>query len=218
MTSDTQPAGATPAAEGATPSQTPAQPAPAAQEPTPQPATGDEGQLGDAGKRALAAERTAAREARERAEAAERQLEELRTASQSDQEKALTQARKEGETTATQKWEALVRRTSVQAALQAAGSSDPAIVALAPEFAALKVTDEGGVEGLADALEAFRSAHPTLFGAATPPPPTPASADGGARGSGGGAGTFTREQLRDPEFYNANREAIAQASREGRIR
>lgn len=212
------PAGATPAAEGATPPQTPAPPAPGPEEPAAPPATGDEAALGEGGKRALQAERERAKAAERKSEELQARLEELENASKSDQEKALAQARKEGETEAQGRYEALIRRTRVESALVAAGVADsPAGVAtFLAEHPGLKVTEEGDVDGLADALETFRTAHPALFAPATPPPPPPASADGGARGSGG-AQTFTREQLRDPEFYHANEEAIRQAAREGRI-
>ncbi|MCA1570315.1 MAG: hypothetical protein LC798_08365 [Chloroflexi bacterium] len=49
----------------------------------------------------------------------------------------------------------------------------------ASEFAALKVTD-AGVEGLDKAVEAFKTAHPSLFSTSRPM----GSADGGARGTG----------------------------------
>lgn len=71
------------------------------------PATGDDGKpagdgkpdadLGDAGKAALAAERTAAKEAKARADALEAELTKLREASQTEQEKALAAAARDAE-------------------------------------------------------------------------------------------------------------------------
>src|SRR3989304_1089184 len=81
--------GATPGT-GATPVQAgPATTAPA--EPTP--ATGED-DLGEAGKKVLRELRSAERDAQRRAEAAEKELADLRSATQTDGEKALAQARR----------------------------------------------------------------------------------------------------------------------------
>ena len=83
---DTTPAGATLAAAGATPAQTPpTDPAPPATGAPPTPPADDT--LGDAGKRALDAERDARREAEKRAKAAEVELKKLQDAGLSDQER-----------------------------------------------------------------------------------------------------------------------------------
>lgn len=62
--------------------------------------SGAEEKLGEAGKSALQAERTRARAAEARAKAAEKERDELREANQSESEKALAAARKEGEAAA----------------------------------------------------------------------------------------------------------------------
>src|ERR1041385_2287487 len=93
---DTPSAGATPVAGGATPSQTPANPAAPVSGGTTAPATGDPDGLGDAGKRAIQAEREAKAAAiRERDELKAR-LDELENASKSDHDKAIAAARNEG--------------------------------------------------------------------------------------------------------------------------
>jgi hypothetical protein len=186
VTTDSQSAGATPVAEGATPSQSSsAQPTTGTDPAVTAPATGAEAQLGDAGKRALdtmKAEKRASDEARKTAEqerdALQQRLESLENASKSDQEKAITAARKEGETAATEKWAGIIRAARVESALVAAGAIDPALAALAPEFVALKVADDGTVANLDTTLEAWKEAHPTQFGKATP-----ADFGGGSRGA-----------------------------------
>lgn len=174
MPADTQSAGATPVVEGATPSQTqPAPPAAAPQEPQSQPATGSDDGLGEAGKKALADERAAKKAAEKERDALKARVEELENSSKSDADKALAAAKKEGEQAATDKWSGFIRAARVESALSAAGAIDAAVAAQAREFGALKVNpDNGEVEGLAEAVEAFKSAHPTLFGAAAQPKPT----------------------------------------------
>ena len=81
MPETTTPAGATPAAAGATPAQT--TPVSPASDPTPAtatPATGDTDALGEAGKKAIAAERKAAKEALDALRAAQAELEALKAA------------------------------------------------------------------------------------------------------------------------------------------
>lgn len=168
MPPDDQSAGATPVVEGATPSQTPpATPAattPA--EPQQEPAKGSEDALGDAGKKALSDERAAKKAAERERDALKTRVEELENATKSDTDKAIAAARKEGEQAATDKWSGFIRAARVETALSAAGAIDSAVAAQAREFAALKVNaDSGDVEGLSEAVEAFKQAHPTLFGA-----------------------------------------------------
>jgi len=179
----------------------------------PAPATGTDEPLGDAGKGALQAERKAAREALKRAEAAERELEALRTANQSDQEKALAAARKEGATEARAMADTRVRRSEVRRVLSTAGCIDPSAIDLS-SFSDLPVTEEGDVEGLDKAVASFRAEHPSLFTAKRPT----GSADAGSSTSAGSPQTtFTRGQLRDPVFYKENQAAILAAQAAGRI-
>jgi len=172
-----QPTTTPPAAQGATPPAATTAPA-AAQSP----ATDDEAALGDAGKRILAEARRREREAEARAKAAEQERDALREATQTETEKAIAAARKEGEATVRAAFEARIRRSEIRTALTAAGitASELDLASLAPEFAALVVTDDG-VDGLAQAVAAFRTAHPTLFAPARPA--VVGSADGGARGA-----------------------------------
>lgn len=173
---ESTPAGATPVAEGATPSQTADQTNAA---PTP-PATGDPEALGEAGTRALAAERKRANDAEKANKALQARLEELENASKSETDKAIAQARKEGAAEALTGANERIRRSEVRAALTAAGVNAALLdlAARADEFAALKVDDDGEVEGLAKAVEAFKTAMPDLF-KATPRP----DFGGGPRGT-----------------------------------
>lgn len=164
---ETTPAGAMPVAEGATPSQTAVLPDAA---PTP-PATGDSEALGEAGTRALAAERKRANEAEKAQRTLQTRLTELENASKSETDKAIDVARKEGAAEATAKANERIRRAEVRSALTAAGVN-PALLDLAAradEFGALKVGDDGEVEGLAAAVEAFKKTMPDLFRAAQRP-------------------------------------------------
>lgn len=205
-------AGATPVVPGATPGQSD-QPAPAA---VPAPATGDQDGLGDAGKRAIEAERKAAREALKRAEAAEKELETLRTGQLSEHEKAIAAARKEATDEATGRAHAMVRRAEVRRALASAGVTPDSLdlAAGAPEFAALAVDDDGQITDLEKSVTSFRTAHPSLFALVRG---TAGNFDGGPSGGRAALPTFTRAQLSDATFYRAHRDEILAAQREGRI-
>lgn len=158
------------------PSTTEAPPAAAPpQEPTTdqqQPATGDE--LGEAGKKALEAERARAKEADKRARAAERELETHRQASMTESEKAVAEAEKRGEAKATEKLaQRLVRSDFVAAAAR-----------VNPEFDAAAVLDDlnlakfVGEDGEPDAAAITKAVERLVPAAAGFRPP---SFDGGAR-------------------------------------
>jgi hypothetical protein len=190
------PAGAMPVVGGATPPQTPAQPASGAPAPTPEPATGYPDGLGDAGKRALDDMKAAKKAAEAEARAAREELDRLRTATATDAEKALIAARKEGASEVLGKVQAQIRRSEVRAALAAAGlpGNFVDLAARSDEFASLKVTDDGEVEGLHAAVEAFRKAMPDLF---TKPGARPVGESGlGPRGTPTGAGTDLNTWIR----------------------
>lgn len=224
MTDQTASAGATPVVTGATPAQTsPATtgtPPPAA--PAAAPATGaaDDAALGDAGREALRRERDARAAAERDAKTAKDELEKLRAASLSESEKAIADAKRAGADEARTQLHGALRSSEVIRALTTAGLS-PSLATLAArgdEFAALKVSDSAQVEGLPEAVAAFREANKDLFRAA-PPPSAPGSFDTGTGAGGRPAGkpTYTREQLRDATFFAANKDDILAAQREGRI-
>lgn len=209
---DQQSAGATPVEDGATPPQsTPAD------QPAAEPATGDEG-LGDAGKRALEAERAQRRDAERQLKTARDELEALRTSQLSDHEKAIAKARKDATDEANARAAAMVRRAEVRRALQGAGVTPDALdlAASAAEFAGLEVDEEGRVADLEKTTEVFRKAHPSLFAAARP---AAGDFDGGSGGSPA-AQSWTRDQIgaMSQADFERHEAAIMRAMREGRIR
>lgn len=208
MPTNDQSAGATPAAGGAMPPQSPpAPPAPAAPPVAPDPpATGDPDALREPGKRALdamKAERDADRAARK---VLEQEIADLKTAGQSESEKAIAAAKKEGANEVRTKVHDQIRRSEVKAALTAAGVNGALLdlAIRASVFEGLKVDDDGDVTGLADAIEAFRKSHPEIF----TKPPVPGSADGGTRGPTGGL-TFEQVKKMTPEEVNARWDEVS---------
>lgn len=173
---------------GAAPSQPPGGATPPAQTPATPPAIGADGALGEAGKRALDAERTRADTAEGKVKSLETRIAELETATQTDQEKALGEAKRTASAEERTKWTGHIRLTEVRGALSRAGLTDEKALALAagaPEFGKLKVTDEGQVERLTETVEAFKKDYPLLF-AAPAAPPRGGAWDGAAGGSGKG--------------------------------
>jgi hypothetical protein len=175
MPDNDTPAGATPVVAGATPVQTPA-PAPTGEEP-----------LGAAGLRALQEERKRADAAEKAAKAATEELDKLRTAGQSEQEKAIAKARREGAEEVLAKAQSQVRVSEVRTALLAAGLQPGLLgyVAKGDEFANLKVTEDGDVVGLDEAVKALKQGNPALF--ATTPQPNGGKPDFGGGPRGGAA-------------------------------
>ena len=153
---------------GATPGTgaTPVQAGPAITAPAePKPATGED-DLGEAGKKVLRELRSAERDAQRRAEAAEQELADLRSATQTDQEKALAQAKREAAAEERAKFETKLRRSEVRSALRSAGLANDALVELAMKsdhFAALALDDEGRVTGLEAAVTALKKDAPEMF-------------------------------------------------------
>lgn len=205
MTEQTTSTGATPDAAGATPA-TAGQPGSAGATPdasttngagaTPSPAAGSPDAtsrtypdgLGDAGKRALDAERDAREQAEATARTATQELDKIRKANQSEQDKALEVARQEGWTKAA----GLVRTAEIRRALTAAGCRFVDLAARADEFANLEVTESGTVKDLDKAIERLRTTNPAVFGE----PARPTDFGGGPRGTPAGAGSDMNSQIR----------------------
>jgi len=174
---------------------------------------------------ALESERKLRRDADKRARDLEAELATLRTASLSDQEKAVEAARNEGRN------EGLRRVVEAEVRAAAAGKlANPALAAKLLDVDSFIPTDGGEVsaERIGAALEELLAANPYLrieTPGSTPPAPAGAppaapagTAPGGARGGPNSvAGSFSRSQLRDPVFYAANKDAILKAAQEGRI-
>jgi len=184
------------------------EPTPPADPPAPDP--GDDEPLGEGGKRALEAERqrAAAFEKQLKAQAAE--LDKLRQATMSDQEKALADARSEGEKAAEERWRDRVGQASVRAA--AAGKF------ASPEDAHLFLdeipfTDDGQVDN--DALEAKLAAvlESKPYLAAANPGATPAVPPAVPTGPRGGQGP----QLTKDDVKKMSPDEVTAAFREGRL-
>lgn len=214
MPEATPPAGAMPAAGGATLPQTP----PASEPPAP-PATGvaDDGALGEAGKRALEAERAARRDAEARAKAAADELDKLKTAALSEDEKRqkrLADLERDQADWQRERQEFLLER-AVERSAAKLGFADPADALGLLDRTALEFETDGRPRNVEQQLQALAKAKPYLLNQARPG----ASFDTGTagRGSAGGA-IYSLDQLRDTKFYEANRDDILLARKEGRIR
>lgn len=152
--------------------------------------------------RALESERVARREAETRAQKAADDLEELRRKNLSDSERAVADAKDAGTKEATEKFHAQIRRSEVKAALAGAGIRPSFIdlAAKADEFGKLTINAEGEVEGLTEAVKAFKAARPDIFAV----DPGDGSADGGSRG-GGSTPAKTLEEALEREYASPKR-------------
>ena len=162
---------------GATPPAPPAPPAtPPATPPAPPapPATGD-AELGEAGRKAIATERKAARDAQDALKAAQTELETLKAAGLTESEKAIKDAAKTATEVERAKWQSSIREVRVEAALRVAGASNEKLLALALRsdlISTLTVDAAGKVEGLDKAVEQLKADIPEMFAAQTPGGPT----------------------------------------------
>ena len=220
---ETTPAGATPAVAGATPAQSaqadssPADTGTAAtQSATDATASTDAEQLGEGGRKALDAERKARTDAERRAKAAEGELEKLRTASLSEDErrtKRLADLEREQADWQRERQELILER-SVERQAAKLGFIDPADAMALLDRSALEFDTDGSPRDVDRHLAALAKAKPHLLSQ----PRSSGSFDAGTGARGGtGTRTYTREQLKDPTFYAANRADIEAALREGRI-
>lgn len=118
-------------------------------------ADADVDSLGDAGKQALDRMKADRKAAEARAKAAEAELEKLRNASKTEQERAVDAARKEGASEAAQKANERLIRAETKAIAATAKFHDPGdvIAQLGSQLADIEVDDEGEVD--AKALKAL---------------------------------------------------------------
>ena len=105
-------------------------------------------ELGDAGKQAIDRMKAERNTDRKRAATAEAELEKLRNADQTEQEKAVTAARKEGETEATNRANDRLIRAEAKAVAAGAKFRDPsdAIAQLGNKLADIPVDEDGEVD------------------------------------------------------------------------
>ncbi|ATE56151.1 MULTISPECIES: hypothetical protein [Actinosynnema] len=158
-------------------------------QPAPAPTADD--QLGDAGKKALTEERKQRGAAEKRAAALEAELQQLRDANKSAEEKALDAARREGANTATTAANARLVSAEVRIAAASGGFADPgdALAALREQLSAVKVTDTGEVDQAAvkQLVDELAKAKPYLLKQSTTGTASPADAGIGAGGTTSGA-------------------------------
>ena len=171
---ETTPAGATPVVAGATPAQSaPSDGAPSTTPPTP-PATG-EPEIGEAGRRAIAAERKTAKEAQDALRAAQTELDALKAAGLSESEKAVKEATNAATAAERAKWQTSIRAVRVEAALRVAGATNETLLDLALRsdlISALKVDEAGKVTDLDKAVEQLKKDIPEMFVSPVPGSPT----------------------------------------------
>lgn len=162
-----------------------------ADDPTPDPETpptGDpepipppEPDLGDAGKKAIEAERKARRDAEKAAKAAQAELAKLREASQSEQEKALAAAKAEGRTEVLKTANERLLRAEVRAAA-ASKLQDPDDAIRLLDLDQFDVTEDGAVDqdAITAAIAELVQTKPYLA-AGEPPAPKAGNPEAGAR-------------------------------------
>lgn len=190
-------------------------------EPTPEPAAQEpvepaEEPLGEGGKRALDAERAARKAAERRATEIEAQLAEMREAQMSEQERAVAEARREGEQTATEKANSRLFSAEVRAAASSKLTdpdlfADPDVAMRLLGLDAVPTNDVGDIDqaAIAGAIDALLEAKPYLAAASATRPN--GDADGGARGTSK-PGQLTRDQL-----SSMTPEAIVEAKAAGQL-
>lgn len=156
-------------------------PAPQAAPTSPQAASGDE--LGDGGRKALDEERRARRAADKALKDAAAELEKLRSASMSDQEKAVAQAKAAGRAEAVQETASRLVRAEVRA-LAAGKLADPADAIYLLGDLSDYVASDGDVDSkaIAKAIDALVHDKPYLAPQGSSPAPLPG---GGATPSNG---------------------------------
>jgi hypothetical protein len=156
-----------------TPDPTPTDPPAPPPDPTPDP---DEA-LGDAGRRAIQAERDARRAADKKARDLEAEIEQLRRAQMTENERAVAEAEERGRKTATTEVAQRIAAAEIRAALTGIVPDPGAVV----EDLNLSryVTDTGDVDTAA--VVKLREKY-EAFATKNPPKPDPGPGDGGHRG------------------------------------
>lgn len=143
--------------------------------------------------------------------AATARLKEMEDAERSEVERAQNAAREAEERAAQSEQRYRTATIASAVATEAAkAGADPDVILALIDRDSVELDDDGTVSGVAEHVASILEVKPYLKR------PTPGSFDSGAR-SGSALPTFTREQLRDPAFYAANKDDILAASRDGRI-
>jgi hypothetical protein len=141
------------------------------------------------------------------------QYDQLQAASQTDLEKAQTEAQKASEraSTAEGRMKMALTRAAIVSEASKQGARDPSLLVKLIDTESLKITDDGEVEGAAEAVTALLATHDYLKGNGFT-----GSGDGGQR-TDGGIKTFTRTQIAQPTFFREHKAEILAAQKDGRI-
>lgn len=144
--------------------------------------TGDPEGLGEAGLKALRAERTARERAERERDAAARERDELKSRTQSAEEKALDAARKEGEATANLAANRRIVRSEIKAAAGGVLSDPEDAAALLGDLDRFVVKDEVDTKAIKSAIDELVKSKPYLApaGKARPLPGGGATQTGGS--------------------------------------
>ena len=183
-------------------------PAPPAPDPTPEP----DDALGDAGRRALQAERDARKAADKKAKDLEAELDQLRRAQMTDNERAIAEAEERGRKTATSEVAQRLAAAEIRASLTGIVPDPGAIVE--DLNLAKYVTDTGDVD--VAAVAKLREKYEGFASKPKPGAPSPGAGDGGPRGGPPAPDQLTQADL-DRMLREKRHDEIAQARREGRF-
>lgn len=194
----------------ADPTPTPTQSTPSADPPATDP-SGDE-PLGEAGKRALDAERKRNADLDKELKATKAELDQFRQSQMSETEKAIEAARREGEQSADERW----RKQAGELAVAAAAAGRFADPEDAARFIGDVPFDENGQvdrDALKQRIDEVLAAKPYLGAAAgtTPSPAAPPAVPTGPRGGP------VPTQLTRTDLQRMSPEEIVAARREGRL-
>lgn len=176
--------------------------------------------LGEGGKKALQAERAARKTAEQQAKTLQAELDKLREAQMSDQERAVAEARRQGETEATTK--AQRRLFAAEAKVAAAGKiadptllSDPDVALSLLGLDEIPVDNDGDIdsEAISGAIDRLIEGRPFLKAG------TQAHATWPSNGSEAGPrGDDAKSQLTRDHLKTMSPQEIVKAKAEGRLR
>lgn len=205
-------------AQAEPPAPTPEPPPPAADKGKETPEPAPEG-LGDAGKKALAQERDARKAAEKQLKDAEKELAALREAQMSEQERAVAEARREGETATTTAFQR--RLFAAEAKVAAAGKvadptllADPDVALRLLGFKEIPVDEAGDIdpEAISGAIDRLVEGRPFLK-AGQPE----AHATWPSNGSEAGPRGDATSQLTRDDLKSMKPEEITKARADGRL-
>lgn len=105
----------------------------------------------------------------------------------------------------------LINNALIQEAVKAGAIDTDAVIKLA-DTSKLQIGEDGLVEGISDVISALKAEKEYLFNKQNQTVGNPS-----APSAANSQTVFTRSQITDPKFYRENKEAITQATIEGRV-